>query len=230
MNPESEPGSQTEELLQRILRAVEPAKPKRNFEAAAALVLSLATMASAWCAYQSKLWGGAQAAKAGAGAAAAREIAVNSIAAVQSRAFDASMFVAYIGAQFESNRNLEVFLEKRFRPDFKLAMEAWLKTNPLGDPSAPLSPFQMREYAQKELAEVSRQQAIADQAMQASREARRYSDNYVLLTVLFASVLFFGGIARAFESPRLRTVLTLLSLVLFLCTAYAMSTMPVCHE
>ena len=77
MQLEKEAPPETNDLLQRILKAVEPARPKprRKFEALAALVLSIATIASAWCAYQSKLWGGAQAARAGAGAAAAREIA-----------------------------------------------------------------------------------------------------------------------------------------------------------
>ena len=60
MNTEEESLRQdTNELLQRILKAVEPAKRKPWFELACAIVLALATTASAWCAYQSKLWGGA---------------------------------------------------------------------------------------------------------------------------------------------------------------------------
>src|SRR5512137_2816833 len=97
MNAEPQsPQQQTSELLQRILKAVEPAKPKRGFEIACAIVLSLATTASAWCAYQSKLWGGAQMARANAAVRANRESAVNSLAAMQLRAFDASMFIAFV--------------------------------------------------------------------------------------------------------------------------------------
>ena len=67
MNTEMDSSSsETRELLQRILKSVEPEKKKRGFEIAVAVVLSLATTASAWCAYQSKLWGGAQAARGGA--------------------------------------------------------------------------------------------------------------------------------------------------------------------
>ena len=47
--------------------------------------------------------------------------------------------------------------------------------------------------------------------MAAWREARRFSDDYVLLPVVFASVLFFGGIARAFDSRPLRTGLAALA-------------------
>jgi hypothetical protein len=218
------------ELLQRILNAVEPAKRKPWFELACAIVLALATTASAWCAYQSKLWGGAQMARANAAVRASREGAVNSLAAVQWRAFDASMFIAYMQARLERNNALETFLAQRFRPEMKPALEAWLKLDPLNNPAAPPSPFRMAEYVQAETVEVARQEERAGQAMTAAREARRFSDDYVLLTVIFASVLFFGGIARAFDSRRLRIVLAALAVLLFLGTLVALSTMPICHE
>ena len=230
MKLETETPLETNELLQRILKAVEPGKPKRKFEVAAAVILSIATMASAWCAYQSKLWGGAQASRAGAGAQATREMAVKTIAAVQLRAFDASMFIAYVQAHFESNRSAEAFLAHRFRPDFKPAVDAWLKLDGFNNPSAPPSPLQMEEYVQKEVDEIARAQTVAEDAGRRARDARRYSDSYVLLTVLFASVLFFGGISRAFQAPRLSTALSLLSLTLFLITIFAMLRLPVCHE
>jgi len=75
-----------------------------------------------------------------------------------------------------------------------------------------------------------RQQAIADEALKSSRQARQNSDNYVLLTVLFASVLFFGRIARAFDSRVLRTILAGLAVVLFLATLAGLLTVPICHE
>ena len=218
------------ELLQRILKAVEPAKRKPWFELACAIVLALATTASAWCAYQSKLWGGAQMARANAAVRAGRAGAVNSLAAMQLRAFDASMFITYMQARIGTNPAMESFLAQRFRPEMKSAVEAWLKLDPLNNPAAPPSPFRMAEYAQKETAEVARQEELAAKAMAASRQARGFSDDYVLLTVVFASVLFFGGIARAFDSRPLRTVLAALAVLLFLATLAALATMPVCHE
>jgi hypothetical protein len=220
----------TNELLRRILSAVVPAKPRHGFEIACAIVLALATTASAWCAYQSKLWGGVQAARAGAAVRAGREGAVNSLAAMQLRAFDASMFIVYMQARIESNTALEAFLGQRFRPEMKPALEAWLKLDPLTNPAAPPSPFRMAEYAQAETVEVARQAELATKAMAATGEARRNSDNYVLLTVVFASVLFFGGIARAFDSRPLRIVLAALAVLLFLGTLAALTTLPICHE
>ena len=218
------------ELLERILNAAERAKRKPWFELACAIVLALATTASAWCAYQSKLWGGAQMARSNAAVRAGREGAVNSLAAMQARAFDASMFIAFMQARIEGNQAMEAFLGQRFRPEMKPAVEAWLKLDPLNNPAAPPSPFRMAEYAQQETAEANRQEELAANAMAAAREARGYSDNYVLLTVIFASVLFFGGIARAFDSRPLRAVLAALAVLLFLGTVFALTTMPVCHE
>jgi len=220
----------TPEMLRRILNAVEPTKRKPWFELACAIVLALATTASAWCAYQSKLWGGAQMARANAAAKAGREGAVNSLAAVQARTFDASMFITYMQARIETNTALEAFLAQRFRPEMKTAVEAWLKLDPLHNSAAPPSPFVMAEYAQKETAEVARQEELSAKAMAAAREAREYSDDYVLLTVVFASVLFFGGIARAFDSRPLRAVLAALAVLLFLGTLVALTTLPICHE
>jgi hypothetical protein len=125
---------------------------------------------------------------------------------------------------------MEAFLAPRFRSEMKPALEAWLQLDPLNNAAAPSSPFRMAEYAQKETTEVARQEELAAKAMAASREARRFSDDYVLLTVVFASVLFFGGIARAFDSRPLRTGLAALAVLLFLGNLAVLAAMPVCHE
>jgi hypothetical protein len=189
-----------------------------------------ATTASAWCAYQSKLWGGAQMARANLAIKASREEAVSGLAALQTRTFDASMFISYMQAKVEKNEKMETFLFQRFRPEMKAALEAWLKLEPLDNASAPPSPLHMPEYEQKQTAEAARQQAITAEALKAARQARQFSDNYVLLTVIFASVLFFGGISRAFDSRLVRSVLAVLMVVLFLATVVGLVTMPICHE
>jgi hypothetical protein len=229
-NQQESPSPETRDLLQRILNAVEPPKKKRGFEILCAIVLSLATTASAWCAYQSKLWGGVQAARANAAMRASRDVAVSSLRAMQMRAFDASMFIAYMEARFESNQPMEEFLFQRFRPEMKAAVEAWLKQDPLNNAAAPPSPLHLAEYALKETAEMARQEEAASAAMLGSRQARGYSDDYVLLTVIFASVLFFGGIARAFDSRRLRLALMALAFTLFVGSLIVLATMPYCGQ
>ena len=231
MNPSPAPSlpPSSQELLQHILEAVAPPKRKRSVEVICAVILALATTSSAWCAYQSKLWGGVQAASGNAAIRAGREQAVSTLAAFQWRAFDASMFITFMEAKIAGNRELEDFLSQRFRPEMKPAVEAWLALDPQHDLSAPPTPFRMPEYAQKETEAIARYQALADEALRGSREARKFSDDSVLLTVLFASVLFLGGIARAFDGGALRTTLALLAVLLFVATVAGLLTMPVCQ-
>ena len=214
--------------LQRILLAVEPRKRKPALEILTALLLSFATVGSAWCAYQSKLWSGAQNARTNASFRAGRDSALKNLAAIQARTFDASMFIQFIEARAEGNQKLENFLRKRFRGDMKPALEAWLIRE--NDPSAPASPFQMAEYAQTELVEAAQKNEVADKALAAAREARKISDNYTLHTVLFASMLFFGGISRSFASRRIQLLLMLAAILLFIGTLYTMGTLPICSE
>jgi hypothetical protein len=69
----------------------------------------------------------------------------------------------------------------------------------------------MAEYAQPEREAADEEQA---RIMTDAQQANRASDNYVLLTVRFAAVLFFGGIVSTFESRRLRTSVFLLAVAL----------------
>lgn len=229
--PPDEPTSQqTAAMLQRILEAVERDRRNRWVEVGCAIVLSLATTTSAWCAYESTRWGGVQTFRLAAAAAASRESAAATLAALQSRAFDASMGISWMQAKHQGDPRQERFLFDRFRPEMKKAVEAWLKTDPFNDPNAPLGPLRMAEYVQPELETARRFEADAAREYAAAMHANQTSDAYVLLTVLFASVLFFGGIAGTLESRRLRVVILGIALVLFLVTIVWLAGMPVCNE
>lgn len=217
-------------MLERILTAVEGKKRHRGTEFLGAIVLSFATVGSAWCAYQSTLWGGVQAFRLGAANAAGREASKLSIQAVQARAFDASMFVSYIEARGRQDDRVAEFLSKRFRPEMSRAFEAWLRTDPIQNPDAPKSPMQMPEYVQAAALESERLDAESVRLVAEAQQANHNADRYVLLTVLFASTLFFGGIAGMVESRRLKMVVFSVSVVLFVGTMTALAMMPVCRD
>jgi hypothetical protein len=221
---------ETAALLQRVLAAVEKDRRSRWVEITCAVVLSLATMSTAWCAYQSTLWGGVQTFRLAAANKAGRESSTAHVEALQARAFDASMFISYVQAKNEGNERQERFLFDRFRPEMRKALEAWLKTDPFTNSAAPPGPFRMAEYVQQELVEAKRQAELSAQAHAAAQEANETSDTYVLLTVLFASVLFFGGIAGTLDSRRLRFSILSIALTLFVVTVAYLGTMPVCKE
>ena len=73
--------------------------------------------------------------------------------------------------------------------------------------SAPRSPFQMSEYR---LASIERGKQVdrrADSLFALGESANDHSDGYVLTAVIFASVLFFGGMAGQIGPLRTRLVL-----------------------
>lgn len=194
------------------------------------MVLALATTSSAWCAYQSTRWSGVQTFRLAEANEAGRQAAKNAVTAMQIRAFDGTMFLQFLQARSQGQKDLETLLSARFRPEMKVAMEAWLATDPINNPSAPPHPFQMAEFQIAEEAETHRQSQLQEEQLAAAQEANRFSDTYVLLTVMFASVLFFGGIAGTFHLAWLRRWLATLAIAFFVGTALYLATMPICRE
>ena len=110
------------------------------------------------------------------------------------------------------------------------ALDAWLQTDPFNNPNAPMHPFAMAEYASPEREAAKRADQEQARMMAAAQRASRASDEYVLLTVRFAAVLFFGGIVSTFESQRLRTSVFLLAVALFTLSTIVLATLPICKE
>lgn len=194
------------------------------------MVLALATMASAWCAYQATLWGGVQTFRLAAAGKAGRESVKLSVEGMQVRAFDATMFMHYVEARAQGHKEVEDFLFRRFRPEMKRAVDAWLQTDPFRDPNAPPHPLKMTEYVLAVETEAARQAEIEKEKAAGAEEANQNSDTYVLLTVMFASVLFFGGITGTIDIPWLRKTLSILALAFFVGTMIFLVTMPICRE
>lgn len=220
----------TTALLRRILASVEHDSGPRWMEIGSAMLLALATMGSAWCAYQSTLWGGVQTFQLAAASRAGREATEHVLTANQLRMFDGQLVVAYIEAKGRGDDKLAEFVSRRFRPVAKAAFDAWVKSDPLNNPDAPLRPFELKEYDEPMLRESARLDAESSRAFDAAQKANEHSDTYVLLTVLFATVLFFGGIGGSLQSRRLRKAVFVLALVFFAVTVTYLIGMPICHE
>ncbi len=221
---------ETAAVLQQILAAVQEDDHKHWLEVACAVVLSLAMLASAWCAYQSNLWSGVQTFRLAESNNAGRDSSKAMLASLQIQAFDGAMLISYLQARTEANQGLEKFLRQRFRPEMQVAVEAWLLTDPMNNPAAPRSPFKMAEYKQKEMEDAKRFEALSAKEYESAEIANEASDTYVLLTVAFTSVLFFGGVGGSFRSGRLRISFFAIALAVFAVTIFFLSTMPICHE
>ena len=80
-------------------------------------------------------------------------------------------------------------------PEVETALVAWIATDPLNDPDAPLEPFVMPGFTLPAIERANQLEAEAADLFKAGQEANEQSDRYVLITVILAMVLFFGGLA-----------------------------------
>ena len=196
-------------------------------ELVATVLLSVAAVATAWSGYQATRWNGEQA-KAAARANALRIDSTKAAGLANTQTeIDVATFTQWVNAYAQEQTELADFYFKRFREEFRPAVDAWVATRPLKNSDAPLTPFAMPEYTLAARTEADRLDAEAEvQAAQARRNIQRAS-NYVLGVVLFASALFFAGMSTKLTSPRLRVVMLCIGCAVFLGTAIWIATSPV---
>lgn len=214
----------------------------RRFELTEAILLSLAAILGAWTGFQATKWSGVQANEYSL--ASATRIEANRAAelADQERLADIVMFTEWLAAGEREGILQELaesgdpyvpdpellsgFLYQRFRPEFAVAVDAWVATDPRGDPEAPPSPFAMPEYqlaAEADAAELDRE---ADDHAADARRANQRSDNYVLMTIMFATVLFFAGISSKMDTARARIFLLGMGTVVLVVAAAIVLSFP----
>ena len=105
-----------------------------------AVLLSLVTITAAWAGYSAARWGTASRVEI-AQSSTLRALATrDDLTALSQRNFDASTFNAWFIAFTLNSPQKEAIAERRFRPQFRVAFNAWLATNPLHNPNAPPGP------------------------------------------------------------------------------------------
>jgi len=199
---------------------------ERFLEIVTITLISLAAIASAWCGYQAARWGGLQAfdySLANAERVAASEAEERGLIV---RVVHVGLFVNYERALFERDRAFAEFLYRRFPPDLRVATDAWRATDPLKNPKAPKSPFAMPQYRLPEDRAFAKYSREASELVANAVAANRRSDDYVYLTVLYASVSFLGGVATKLRRPWNLT-LTIVGIVLFVLALVRMLRSPI---
>ncbi len=181
-------------------------------EVIATFVLALATVATAWSGYQAARWGGEQSSSYSQAGALRTESVRASNQAGQLIQIDIGLFTNWVNAFAAGDQQLTGFYENRFRDEFKPAFEAWIATEPVANPDAPSTPFEMPEYRVSAAEESSILEEQAAESFAKGEAANQIGDNYILNTVFLASVLFLGGIASRFKAMSARWVIILFSL------------------
>jgi hypothetical protein len=178
---------------------------REKLELWSAVLLAIATVATAYSAYESSRWSGQQSTQFTSAGASRTESAKAQSNGASFVTIDAGLFTQFAAAFTEDNKQLQNAIEGFFREEFRPAFEEWIALDPLKNPDAPPTPFQLDSYveAQSNLIEADELEEEATAKFEAGREANQTSDNYVLATIFFAAVLFFSGIATKFTSDRI---------------------------
>lgn len=196
-------------------------------ESVALLLLSLATVGTAWCSYQAAVWGGVSQRLTNLSAAASRRAAAAQLQNSQMAMLDVMLFSQYINARATTNEPLARFYADRFRGEAKAAFQAWLATRPFENPTAITHPFGTNFYQPRLLAEANAAEVESQQLWQQGGEAGRVSRGYVLITVLLATALFCGGTAQKFDVPRVRRAVLWLGLAAFVFAVTRLVSLPI---
>ena len=187
----------------------------RWIEFIAAIVLSLATLGTAWSGYQATRWNGQKASYSSSANTANLHAAQLANRSIMTDSRNVDLFVEWSSAIFQDEREFADFLFKRFPTELAVATDAWLALEPMNNPNAPLSPFDMSEYRLDDWEESEQLLVQVEADRNKTSEASQIADRYVLLTVLFASVLFFGGISGKFKSKIIDLGMMAIAILLF---------------
>ena len=200
---------------------------ERRLELLSGVLLALATVATAWAAFQAREWTGEQTHRYSQGTAA--RITENRAAALagSQEQIDIATFVQWLDARAQRLPRLAAFYRERFRPEFEPAFSAWLATRPFGAEDAPLTPFAMPQYRLKASAEAARLERQAATDSTRAQVANQHANDYMLGVVLFATALFFAGISAKMHWLGVRAAMLGLGCFVFLAAAIWLVTLPV---
>ena len=197
----------------------------RRVELIAAIMLSIATVVTAWSAYQATRWSGDQAEDYTSASATRTESVRSSTEANRQILIDVATFLNWLDAEQSCDHALADDIHARMRKEFLPAFDAWHATAPAGSiPDG--TPFELPEYQLAAEAESKRLENKAAALFEDGNESNEVGDDFVLAAVLFASVLFFSGLAGTFDSLRAQLFLLILGGVMLLVGTVIVVTLP----
>ena len=209
-----------------LLDALAIRRWSRRVDIVIVVLLGAASFLAAWAGYQAGLWANkksdvtvmAEGYRAAAGRA--------SITGYQERQIDIALFMGWLEADNRGDARMANMYEARFTSQLQTAFAAWLATDPLNNPDAPLDPFRMAEYQVPQL----RQAAMLDDQVSALNIQARWcgaqSEAYIFITLLLAVVLFFGGVCTKIGWRPAQLTMLLVAWALFVYCLFLVATLP----
>ena len=199
----------------------------RVLEVLAVVLLGIATVGTAWCGFQAAQWNGEQGELLQESSDLRVEASRLFALASQAVAFDATMVSQYAQAVVDGDEDLQRFYrETLFRADFLPILDRWEEQIEAGS-GPPTRLLEDEEYLAQQLAPYDETTARAEAVAEESAEAGRNGDEYVLVTVLLATALFFAGVTTSFRMRTARLMLLAASALAVAYSAAQLAELPV---
>jgi hypothetical protein len=205
-----------------------PPEPKRWwFEPATAILMAVASLATAWCSYQSSRWSGQSSTLATQANNLERQAMALHLESQQVQSVQLHLAMEAVDATMQGNEKLAAFYVSRFASELKPAWGKWIALKPFDDPAAPPSPFAPGLYTPRYEQEILSDRTEAKRAGAEANTAGSYASGYLGNTVVLASVLFFAGTMGKFHQRHVRWFSLTFAIALFLYAAVRMFMLPV---
>lgn len=195
-------------------------------ELIAVVLLSVTAILTAWTGFQSSKWGGAMSISFSQASSARIQAARYDSDANRVQTIQVSLFTQWLQAYQDKDSELTAFLEDRFPEPLATAFPAWIATKPLKDANAPGTPFQMPQYVIPAQQQAARSDARADAKFAEALRNNQRGDNYTVLTVAFATVLFFAALSGRMRGTRAQWFLLGLGCVGFVIAGWLLLSYP----
>jgi hypothetical protein len=170
----------------------------RFLEIAAVVILAVATVGSAWCAYEASKWNQEQQRWSQVSSDARVEASRLFALATQKVTYDSNTVAMYAEAVSTGNDNLARFYKETLvRPDFRDKLDEWEAKVAEGE--TPPNLLEDQEYLTAVLGPYDDAVQDAEEASIKADEASATASDYVLSTLIVAVALFFAGVTTSFR-------------------------------
>jgi len=191
-----------------------------------AILLSVVALLAAWSGYAASKWTTESRVEIATASSLRIEGSRADADAFELRSYDSSTFEDWFSAFIAGDKTATRLAERRFRPDFKIAFDAWRATKPDTNPNAPRGPTYMPQYKRPGAAKARTLDERAKAAFHDGERDGSTADKYVRLTVVLASILFLVGISTHFPYRGVRYGLIGLGLALLVLSLVQLSQLP----
>jgi len=191
-----------------------------------AIVLSIVAVATAWSGYQAARWDAVSSLQYSLATRMTVLAQEQMTIAGQDRLYDIVTFDNWIAQKTAGHEELAAIFERRFRPEYRVAFNAWQKLHPLTNPSAPAGPNFMKQYVNANEHESARLENEAIAHFDRAVSMRDIGDRYVRVTVFLATVLFLTALSGRFEALPPRVAVVGVASLLLITSTYWIVSLP----